>query len=84
MELWDSILKNYGFVAAALAYFIYWDKQREKSLSTRITNLEEEFRKTLIEMTERVTEVVDHNSNVLSRIPCIGGSCASERTKQID
>ena len=59
------ILREFGPLAAAVAFFVYRDWRREDRLQTRVETLEKDFRDVVIPLTESVTTALVRNTEVL-------------------
>lgn len=59
------LIKEYGPLVAAVAWFMWRDWKREGHQATRINSLENEFRSVVIPLVEKVTEALTRNTEVM-------------------
>lgn len=64
-ELLPTLVKQYGPLVAALAFFVWRDWRREDRLQTRVETLERDFRDVVIPLTENVAITLARNTEVL-------------------
>lgn len=62
MEPFVTMLKEYGPFVALVAFFVWRDSEREKSLNKTIANLDGYIRTTLSALLEKTTDALSRNT----------------------
>lgn len=89
-ELLMRILENYGLPLTLVAFFIWRDYVRELAMTKRISDLDEEIRKILVDLVTKTSAIIVANSEamrdfmqVLRDRPCVADELAQRIVKEV-
>ena len=86
MDMFYSLLKEFGLPVALVLFFVWRDWKREVSMAARIGALENDMRVILVTIVKDATSAIIKSSDVMAnliklieKIPCISkGFCAAK------
>jgi hypothetical protein len=68
IDMWVTVLKQYGPVVVLVGFVLWQGWSRERRLTTRLMRLEADYRQVLVPLVEKCAAVIAENTSVMQRL----------------